>query len=95
MSNEIVARGDRVIATARRAKERLGHLQAAGAFILDLDLTWPQRQIDDTIRRAINAYDGIDVLVNNAGYVEVGLVEEIRYVESSMAKPLVGSWELG
>ena len=82
---EIIARGDRVVATARRAKERLGHLKAAGASVLDLDLTWPQQQIDDTIRQAIDIYSGIDVLVNNAGYVEAGLVEEVRYVESSMA----------
>ena len=75
---EILARGDRVIATARRANERLEHLKAAGAFVLDLDVTWPQPQIDDTIRQATDVYSGIDVLVNNAGYVEVGLAEEIR-----------------
>ena len=74
-----------MVATARRAKERLGHLRAAGAAILDLDLTWPQQQIDDTIRQAIDVYGGIDVLVNNAGYVELGLVEEIRYVKPSLS----------
>ena len=82
---EIIACGDRVVATARRAKERLGKLEAAGAFVLDLDVTWPQQQIDDTIRQAIDVYGRIDVLVNNAGYLEAGLVEEVRYVESSLA----------
>ena len=82
---EIIARGDRVVATARMAKERLGPLRAAGAFVLDLDLTWPQQQIDGAIRQAIDVYGSIDVLVNNAGYVEMGLVEEIRYVEPTLA----------
>ena len=76
---EIIARGDRAIATARRATERLQHLGAAGGYILDLDVTWPQQQIDQSIRQAIEAYGGIDVLINNAGYVEVGLVEDIIY----------------
>lgn len=76
--HEIIARGDRVIATARRAKERLQDLEAAGAFILELDVTWPQQRLDDTIQQAIQAYGGIDVLVNNAGYVEAGLLEDVR-----------------
>ena len=80
---EIIARGDRVIATARRAKERLQHLETAGAFILDLDLTWTQLQIDRTIGKALGAYGGIDILINNAGYVEAGLMEEVKYVRTS------------
>ena len=75
---EIIARGDRVVATARRAKERLQHLEAAGAFILELDVAWPQQRLDDTIQQAIEVYGGIDVLVNNAGYVEAGLLEDVR-----------------
>lgn len=75
---EIIARGDRVIATARRAKERLQDLEAAGAFILELDVTWPQQRLDDTVQQAIQVYGGIDVLVNNAGYVEAGLLEDVR-----------------
>ena len=87
--HEIIARGDRVIATARRARERLEHLKAAGAFILDLDLTWPQQGIDDAIRQAIDAYGGINVLVNNAGYLEAGLVEDVRYVGSGAERPRI------
>ena len=64
---EIIAREDRVVATARRATERLQHLGAAGAYILDLDVTWPQQQMDQSIRQGIEAYGGIDVLINNAG----------------------------
>lgn len=64
----------------------LGHMEVVGAFVLDLDLTWPQTQIDDTIRQAMDVYDGIDVLVNNAGYAGLGLVERIRSVGSSIAR---------
>lgn len=78
--HQILARGDRVVATARRGKERLDLLRAAGAFILDLDVTWPQQDIDNIIKEAIEAYGSVDVLINNAGYLEAGLVEDVRYV---------------
>ena len=74
---EILARGDKVIATARTARERLGHLSDAGAAILDLDVTSSDTEIEAKVHESINMYGGIDVLVNNAGYFEWGLVEEM------------------
>ena len=76
--HSILARGDRVIATARQAHERLSHLKALGAAILELDVTASQSELDAKIEEAIGIYGGIDVLVNNAGYVEAGLIEEIE-----------------
>ena len=74
----ILARGDRVIATGRQADTKLSHLKNTGASILDLDVTSPQAEIDFKIAEALKIYDGgIDVLVNNAGYMQSGFVEEM------------------
>ncbi len=78
--HSILAKGDHVIATARRGHERLQKLKEAGAAILDLDVTAPQAELDATIKEALGIYGGIDVLVNNAGYIEAALVEELEYV---------------
>ena len=80
--HSILAKGDRVIATARRGHDRLQKLQDAGAAILDLDVTAPQAELDATVKKALSIYGGIDVLVNNAGYIEAALIEELEYVSS-------------
>lgn len=77
----ILARGDKVIATARGDVQRLNHLKELGAETLSLDVTASQEELNDTVKKAIAIYGGIDVLVNNAGYIEAGLVEEVRFVE--------------
>jgi NADP-dependent 3-hydroxy acid dehydrogenase YdfG len=74
----LLARGDRVIATARNGTQRLASLKDTGAAVLDLDVTAAQTEIDAKIKEALAIYGGIDVLVNNAGYIEAGIVEEIR-----------------
>jgi len=74
----IIACGDRVIATARNATTRLQYAKDAGAAILDLDITAPQAELDTKVKEAIGIYGTLDVLVNNAGYIEASLVEEAR-----------------
>lgn len=71
-------RGDNVIATARKGIQRLQALKEAGAATLDLDVQAPQAELDSIIKEALKIYGGIDVLVNNAAYVEVGVLEELR-----------------
>ncbi|RDW62120.1 hypothetical protein BP6252_11553 [Coleophoma cylindrospora] len=68
----ILARGDRVIATGRNAVIRLSHLKDSGATILDIDVTAPQAALNIKIEEALAVYGGIDVLVPNAGYSEIG-----------------------
>ena len=77
----ILARGDKVIASGRNAAERLSHLKstANGAAILDLDVTIPRPELDSKIEEALKIYGVIDVLVNNAGYIESGALEELGY----------------
>src|ERR671922_1477198 len=71
-------RGDRVVATARRA-ESLDDLVAAApdrVLALALDVRRAD-QIDSAVAAAFERFGRIDVLVNNAGYGSVGAVEEI------------------
>lgn len=76
----ILARGDRVIATARKDISRLKHLENGGAAVFELDVTSPASEITSKMTEIIKIYDGVDVLVNNAGYIEAGMVEEVRCV---------------
>jgi NADP-dependent 3-hydroxy acid dehydrogenase YdfG len=55
-------------------------LKETGAAILDLDVTLPEPEIFIKIKEARQIYGRIDVLVNNAGYIESGAVEDISYV---------------
>ena len=77
--SSIIARGDKVIATARRL-EKIKHLEEVGAAILHLDLTDSQQSIDESISKAIGIQGRIDVLINNASYISVGTLEDLQYV---------------
>jgi hypothetical protein len=75
----ILARGDKVVATARGDPERLSSLKEAGAETLSLDVTASTSDIQAVVSKILES-GPIDVLVNNAGYIEAGLAEEARYV---------------
>lgn len=68
--------GDNVVATARRAEaviEALGNRERLLA--LPLDVT-DEAQAQAAAAAAVEAFDGIDVLLNNAGFGLLGAVEE-------------------
>jgi NAD(P)-dependent dehydrogenase (short-subunit alcohol dehydrogenase family) len=56
----------------------LSALKDAGAAVLELDVTSSQEQLDEIAKTAWEIYGHIDVLVNNAGYIEGGILEEMR-----------------
>jgi NAD(P)-dependent dehydrogenase (short-subunit alcohol dehydrogenase family) len=71
----IIARGDKVVATARGDPSRLSSLKEAGAETFNLDVTASLSDIQNVVAK-ITEIGPIDVLVNNAGYIEAGLAEE-------------------
>ncbi|KAJ5107003.1 hypothetical protein N7456_003678 [Penicillium angulare] len=83
LAQAILSKGDKVIATARGSKgvsgiERLSALEESGAAVLELDITASQEELNEKAKEAWDIYGRIDVLVNNAGSVKGGLVEEIN-----------------
>jgi NADP-dependent 3-hydroxy acid dehydrogenase YdfG len=72
---EALSRGHKVIATAR-STSRLTDLAERGAFTIALDVTWPLDQIVKVAKIANDKYGYINHVVNAAGYVFVGAVEE-------------------
>jgi NAD(P)-dependent dehydrogenase (short-subunit alcohol dehydrogenase family) len=84
LSEQLLARGDRVIATARNA-DRIEDLRAHAknpeqflSYPLDVtDFSEIRKGASDAIQKA----GRIDVLVNNAGYGYVGALEEVSLSE--------------
>ncbi|KAF7342981.1 Short-chain dehydrogenase/reductase family protein [Mycena venus] len=77
-------RGFRVISTARRV-ETLADLKEKGAETLKLDVTSPPQELADFAKAAWAIYGQIDYLVNNAGYLLGGAMEECT-PEETMAQ---------
>ena len=72
---QTLARGFRVVVTARKPAEVEALAATGEALILKLDVT-DQRQIDAAIKAAEEKFGGIDVLVNNAGIGYFAAIEE-------------------
>jgi NAD(P)-dependent dehydrogenase (short-subunit alcohol dehydrogenase family) len=78
LAQALLSRGDLVIATARNPSKsaELSILSAhKNATVLQLDVTADQDTISTTIAQAAAIHGRIDVLVNNAGFVQVGTFE--------------------
>jgi NAD(P)-dependent dehydrogenase (short-subunit alcohol dehydrogenase family) len=55
----------------------LSDLVAQGATALSLDVTAPVDDIQAFAQKAIGIYGQVDIVCNNAGYVQLGAFEEI------------------
>ncbi|KAF2871948.1 putative hydroxybutyrate dehydrogenase [Massariosphaeria phaeospora] len=74
----ILARGDKVVATTRGDVSRIAALADAGAKTYSLDVTATESEIKGIVAKILEG-GPIDVIVNNAGYIEAGLAEETSY----------------
>jgi NAD(P)-dependent dehydrogenase (short-subunit alcohol dehydrogenase family) len=97
MAAQLLARGDRVVATVRRA-DALGELQARHGdrlLVLTLDLL-DTSGIRSAVVQAFDRFERIDVAVSNAGYGLFGAAEEVSddQIERQIATNLTGSIQL-
>lgn len=74
--DQIVARGDKVIAAGRKIEQRLAHLKSENIALLDLDVCAGFIDIQSQVKKAWTIFGHIDVLMNNAGMSATKSAEE-------------------
>ncbi len=74
----VIAHGDQLVATARKIEhiETLAHEHPDRVRVMALDVTNTE-QVQKTVQAALDDFEHIDVLVNNAGYGLFGAFEEL------------------
>ncbi|KAE9410013.1 short-chain dehydrogenase/reductase SDR [Gymnopus androsaceus JB14] len=75
LAQEALAKGLRVIATARRLSA-IEDLRAKGARVFSLDVNDNVEELGKFAQKSIDAFGQVDILVNNAGWLLGGAVEE-------------------
>lgn len=73
--------GDKVVVTSRDIK-RLEPLKARGAVTVRLDHNEPLESVKASVNEAAKSFGSFNVVVNNAAYVQTGMLEETRYVRA-------------
>ncbi len=73
-----LSRGDKVAATARTTASLDELVAAYGEAVLPLELDVTDKTaVFETVQRAREHFGRLDVIVNNAGYAQVGAIEEL------------------
>lgn len=94
LTEAVLQHGDRVIATARKPEQLDDLVQQYPQTIkaIRLDVTDPQN-VREAVNTAVEIFDRIDVLVNNAGYGLIGALEEVseEQIQRNFATNLFGA----
>ena len=77
-----LSRGDKVTAAARNTAslDELVAVFGEAVFPLELDVT-DKTAVFEGVKRAMEHFGRLDVIVNNAGYAQVGTIEELAEQE--------------
>lgn len=78
---DLLQRGDKVVATMRKTENISFHASSENLLILPLDVT-DETQSKEAAKKAVDYFGRIDVLVNNAGFGVMGAIEEITDIEA-------------
>ncbi|MEM9873854.1 MAG: SDR family NAD(P)-dependent oxidoreductase, partial [Myxococcota bacterium] len=83
LAERALERGDTVVGTIRQASQRAAFeaLAPGRALAYELDVT-DGAAIDDVVARAVGAVGHVDVVVNNAGYGQIGTLEASSEAEA-------------
>ncbi len=68
--DHIASRGDKVIASGRKAEQRLSHLKSDQVAVLDLGISAGRAAIEAQVKKAWEIFGHIDVLMNNAASLQ-------------------------
>ena len=79
-ANSLIGAGYKVYAAARRV-EKMAPLKAAGAAVIKVDVT-QDKDIQKAIASVEKEDEGVDVLVNNAGFGSYGAVEDTKLADA-------------
>ncbi|MEV4480227.1 SDR family oxidoreductase [Micromonospora coxensis] len=97
LAARLAAEGEQVVATARRPETLDGLVAQHPGNVLAaaLDVRDPA-QCTAAVKRAVDAFGGVDVLVNNAAYGQFGTFEEVSDAElaAQFDTNVFGPWRL-
>jgi NAD(P)-dependent dehydrogenase (short-subunit alcohol dehydrogenase family) len=83
LAQKVLAQGGRIVATSRKKEELVAALGASDSQFLPLEMQLTDEQsVQAGIEQAVQTFGQIDVVVNNAGYGQIGTLEELSDAEA-------------